>query len=709
MNVEVRRLSETQDVVSAILAFVENDNEVLRSLALRALAAVARKDPRLRATLTGALLDPDPDVRSDAMELFAEAAEPEDGAAILRSLEGDPVREVKLAAIRALVRLNMIDSIPLLRALVIDRCDDRVAWEDELGDWEDWLDIQIAAIEALGDLNDAEAIDAMTTALNDEFGQTLDIPVFAAFCKLGEAGVSRLVAHLDDGGTLQRQRAAAELARADTDTLARHVDTLLASPEPGLRKAAIQALPSDDARCAEMARSDIDPAVRREALLCAADEHDGLARACLSDEAEAVQAAALTCLSDAERAALADDLVSNLHVWMANARAELASAAARELAMLAPAGAATPLHALARDTERPLDARVTAVHALATLPQISAIDALENLLADSAQQVRTAALNGLRRFADDGDGPALQLFARAIDGTLLSPDAATVEMRAEDGPEIAMPKGENTGARRIRISPDGDIIETNDDAEDPATARGQSTLDAIQSADRDTHEDDLAEDTPEEAPGKRRRRRAVEGPDAIANDLSMVAITIGGDLESGLIEEALAARLEDKDETVRATAWAALAKRKSGLVDPQLRDQARAALTDPASIVRLAALTLLDTGGDIEPAIIDGALADPDGPVRAWAVGHVAPEQAVPFVCDRNSMVRAAAAAYLSTANADMFDRAIEEAIGAERTDALEALLKARPNCLPALAMALEAEDLTERKAHIILDALSRS
>jgi hypothetical protein len=122
-------------------------------------------NPRTRTALLATLEDQDPNLRTDAMTALELIAPPEDAPAILRSLTGDPVREMKLFALHALTRLGP-DAAALahIRALVLTRCEDDVAWEDDGAVWENWLDIQIAAIDALGRMGAAQAIPDLLAA-----------------------------------------------------------------------------------------------------------------------------------------------------------------------------------------------------------------------------------------------------------------------------------------------------------------------------------------------------------------------------------------------------------------------------------------------------------------------------------------------------------------------------------------------------------------
>jgi len=659
-------------------------------------------DPQLPDALIAALDDPDPDVRSDAMQLFAEIACPEDVRIIVGSLTGDPVREVKLEAIRALVRLRVTDGLDILRALAADRCEDRVVWEDDQGDWDDWLDIQVAAIEALGDLGDTGAVEILTGVLHDEFGQTLDRPVFAAFRALGDIGIARLVDHLEDTSALRRRRAATELAKAEAGTLEKHLDRLLSSPDPEVRQSALAALAPEDRRSQAMARFDPDPEVRRMALLRAARAHSGLAVASLSDDAEAVRATALSCLSDAERASLTDDLVPQLCAWTRYAGSELAGASSRELALLAPRFAGSHLLEVARSDERPLGARVAAVRACEGLELSAHHGELRDLLANPVRQLRTAALNVLRARMRAGDAFAADLIARAIGGTLLGDDEGRQEVLSERGNEAASPKGEGGGERRIRISPDGEILEL-DAPPDQATQKGKSTIDEIQSGNLP------AGDGPEETGVRRGRRHPVEGPDRYADDLSIVAISFAGDLDLPEIRGALVSRLEDPNDAVRTAAWNALVRRSVDLAAIEGFDVlAHAAAGDRDVRVRLSAFCCLERLGSVGATLIHRALTDVDGLVRAWAVARAEPDCAAPFVNDLHKAVRDAAAKRLSTEGAPgQYGQAIRTAINEERAAPLQALIGEDGTGLTYLAEALEAVDLTPRRIRTVLDALS--
>lgn len=706
MTVEATTLDDAETPPDVLRPYLGSENELLRSAAVRALPSVV-DDPRAtRGALISALLDPDPDVRSDAMEALAKVAWPDDADTIRRSLAGDPVREVKLAAVAALARLNDRASVGLLRALVRSRSEDDVAWEDEGGDWEDWLDVQIAAIAALGEMGVTEAIDDLLAARADEFGQALDVQVFEALGRMGAAGVERLLAVVRTEGGLARQRAAAALARVSPETLAPHIDSLLANDDPQLRIVALNALPPADARTRERAIKDADPAVRLAALGRVAPLDPDMALRGLTDRAPAVQAAALGYLCPPLATELREALADNLQAWLETAAPVLMTAAARCLPVLAPERAGGPLLALIADSDRPLEARVAAVAALGSAAPAVGTETFVDLLANPAQQVRSAALVVLRERAQNRDPLAVDGIAEAIAGTLLSDvEQASAPQDDGNGPEVSVPKGEGAGARPIRITPEGDIVTLEPTA--PAEDSGQSTLSSILS-EKAPPEPEMAEETPEESGVRRRRRRAVEGPEEIAEPLCCEAMQICADVGLPRLEAALLTKVQDSAVHLRRVAWQAMMRHsRAADAGPEARAAARRAFKDEDAVVRFAAFSVL-ARNEITPDLIAAAARDPDALLREAAVTELPPESALIHLDDDVLAVRRAAAGrVLAGGSPKMMSTAVARLVAAERSDTLAALA-ASSNAAFARALGELARDaLPPRKALVLLNALA--
>ncbi len=694
------------DPVPALLHQLETGNDVIRTGAVRALTAQARHDGRTRVALLAALLDEDPDVRGDAMAGLVGIARPGDAETIRRSLMGDPVREVKQAAVDCLTRLKDLAAIPLFRALLLSRAEETVAWEDENDVWDDWLDIQAAVIDALGQLTVTSAIPDMLAARDDEFGQTLDIPVFRALAAMGTEGAVWLLSVAQTEVGLARKRALEALAKVDPALLADQVDYLLADDLAEVRQLALPLVQADDARVADLVLNDPEPGMRVAALRrYGADAPDLVAQA-LSDPNETVQAAALGMMQPPLDPALEQSVVTKALAWMSLAGAALAGASADALTRLAPAMAADPLMALARDTARPLDARMAAVAGLGRLTDAAATERLIALLRNETQQVRTVALFHLAGLARQGDAAAAEALAMAIDGVLLLPDQAVVAHAHPAAPDLVAPKADTAPRGHLLITRDGEIIE---DEGTPTDAVAQSTLGSIQQGMAKTEAPDMAEDTPEETALKRRKRRAIEGPETVADDLRQVALGVAGDVPAPTVEEAVLLATTLDADSLRLAAYRALLKRLGTAPLPALiQERALAGLSDPQAAIRSVAAQIIAT----DPTQLEALTAcfgDEDALVRAVAVEHCAKgDVLLRFMADPVRAVRHAALhKIVATGDDDLERGAFDALLTAERIDTLGEALQ-RSKIAMALACAqLSTPDLPPRVAHLLIEALA--
>lgn len=686
--------------LAAFVPYLESDTDVLCCAALRALRTqIATAPDAVRSTCARMLQDPDPDLRSDAMDVLAYVATADDADAVRFSLAQDPVREVKLAAIRILAALKDEPSKDLLRALVLSRNESDVAWEDENSDWEDWLDIQIAAIRALGDLQATDAIEDLLSARDDEYGQSLDIPVFAALCDMGPEGIETLVRLLQAETGTQRLRAAKALRGVAPEALAAHLEVLMTAPEPALRLLALDTMTPEDPRGRALADQDGAPDVRAAALLRFAGAAPELVLGGLSDPSEAVRSAALNRLPGDADFAVA--VVENMLAWLPVAGAELGTAIAAQLVRLAPQRALQPLASLIEDTDRPLELRIAAVTALGRADPGIPTAVFRDFLANPAQQVRAACLTVLRTRAQVGDLLARETLCAAITGTALSSEASVLQREAEEeGPDLATPK-EGAGRRRVMISPDGEILETEETQE---PEQGHSTLSAILAA-GDVTVPEQAGDTPEEAPSKRRKRRPVEGPDRVALSLSQDALRIAARVVHPDVAEAIVTCLEGGDPDLRPFAWAALAEQGQ---NPDIRDLACAAHCDDDPLVRFAAFKILMQHPDEK--VTGAALSDEDALIRACALDHVPATVALVHLGDPALAVRDAAAARILASNDPGTIRAaVDSFLTHERADGLAGLIAASDQASEhALSLLRECTGLP-RRAFVLLEGLAGS
>ena len=156
----------------SLVSLTQNGDNIERSLSVKALGAL--KDGNAVGVLIDCLIDSDPDVRCDAAEALAEIGDQSAAAALIGNLRDDPDPEAKLVYIKSLHRLGCGKAMPILLILAAGRGEDHgIVWESDYSHWDDWLDIQLAAITALGDLADDTAADTIRQAILDPEGQNL--------------------------------------------------------------------------------------------------------------------------------------------------------------------------------------------------------------------------------------------------------------------------------------------------------------------------------------------------------------------------------------------------------------------------------------------------------------------------------------------------------------------------------------------------------
>lgn len=705
------------DPVATLIHHLETGNDVLRTGAVRALANRAPGDTRGRKALLAALLDEDPDVRTDAMDALTAFASSEHADTIRRSLEGDPVREVKAAAIGILSKLGDHQSIPILRALAASRCEDQVAWEDENDVWDDWLEIQVLAIEALGTMNVQEAVPDLLAIRKDEYGQNVDLPVFRALAKMGERGGMELLAIAKAETGQARKRALEAFAASDTDVLRDHLDFLLADDMAAIRRLALPLLAPSDPRAYALTFTDPDPTLRREALIYFAPDCRNWPTAALSDTHEAVQAAALDVLDLPLAPELSEALKGNLLAWLSVSGPALTAAAARFLPRLSPDDAAEPLLELIGDASRPLEARIAAVDAVGAVGGEAAPVRMIRLLSNEAQQVRAMALSHLARLAKSGDETAKDAIAHAIRGELLSSEEAIVPQSGIDGgPDLAAPKFDSDARTMVRISRDGEILTAEAETEtDPEAPR--STLDAIQASQRapqlgdtvDPESAPMAEETPEESAPKRRRRRSVEGPVTVAVDLTRVALIHAADIAGEQIEAAILWACEDSDDVLRLQAYTALLQRTETLpIGEAGYERIAAGLSDDVPAIRSVAAQMAARQPDLA-AKLDPLLADEDAMVRAIAVRTSDNAgDGTEYLSDPARLVRKAALEKaLSRSPSANANNVFDTLLAAERVDTLSDAIRVSSSMLERSVQRLSEKSTSAKEAYVLLLALA--
>jgi len=421
--------------VDSLCELLDRGDEADRCYVIRTFGAL--RETAAFAALAGRLHDEDIDVCVDAAEALGRLGDPAAIHSLLESLHGDPSGEVRTAVVEALGRYSDPRVVAALIDVVVRRPQD-LELED---DWDDWWDMQRLAVVALGRLQASEAVAALEALLDTEEGGDIEGETLRALAQLGTPGLDVLQRRLVEGEVRQRGRAARALGHADghmtlsilakglldaedevriavLDALAeRRAGSYLPAVLLALkdRSAAVRgkalevtlALAGSDGDTQALATSlfklleDVDPRVRRNALLCLTrlvDSDPGLAvpveplRGALVDSDTEAASAACTLAGRVGGAALVGDLLELLagdrHADTLRREAALALGMAGTVSEAVVAG----LQKAVTDTGQPV--RVGAMTALVQLAESAAAPAEESTTEPDPLTVVVAAVRG---------------------------------------------------------------------------------------------------------------------------------------------------------------------------------------------------------------------------------------------------------------------------------------------------------------------------
>lgn len=239
--------------------------------------------------LIKALLDEDEDVRTDAAAALVRIGDPRADAQLLENLIGDPCPEVKLAAMTALSASKNDEVKPWLLRILAGR-DEEINWDEEefyTTGWDDWLDMQIKAIDALADLGVSEAVAGIVAAISDDDALDICETGMKALARIGSSGVAALAGFMDDRDKRRRRRAAYVLCRCDGPEAEKAVLRAIADPSAEVRLAVTRGLAGVNPADLKLGALLLDdsPEVRAEAIRLCGAEHEKRLDLLLDDKA----------------------------------------------------------------------------------------------------------------------------------------------------------------------------------------------------------------------------------------------------------------------------------------------------------------------------------------------------------------------------------------------------------------------------------------
>ena len=204
---------------------------VIRSLGvLKATSAIEPLIERLR--------DEDLDVCVDAAGALGLLGDPRAIPQLLESLEKDPDGEVRSAIVEALGLVGGQEVVPALLDIAANR-PENLEWQD---DWDDWWDMQLKAVDALGRMGEVSAIPVLESVLGFEDGQDIESETLSALARIDGEALPLLEKILKQGTPRERRRAARALGNARSDASLRLLVEGLLDKQAEVRAATLGAL-----------------------------------------------------------------------------------------------------------------------------------------------------------------------------------------------------------------------------------------------------------------------------------------------------------------------------------------------------------------------------------------------------------------------------------------------------------------------------------
>ncbi len=261
------------ETVTALTDWLRKGDEADRCYTARALGLLG--DPTGVEPLIERLRDEDIDVSIDAALALGAIGDPRAVPALLESLDNDPDGEVCTSVVEALGKIGGDEAIAALIRIAGQR-PEHIEWS---GDWDDWWDMQLKAVEVLGERQVSDATSVLRNILADEDGQDIEAPTLTALARIGGDGLALLIERLKGGTPRERRRAAHAMREAHSPSATRALGRALQDNKAEVRSAAIEALAARNAReyagAILLLLKDSDAEVRATALKASSEWSQG--------------------------------------------------------------------------------------------------------------------------------------------------------------------------------------------------------------------------------------------------------------------------------------------------------------------------------------------------------------------------------------------------------------------------------------------------
>ncbi len=592
-NIAIDKLSKK------LRGILREKDEVEQCLAVQALGKLS--DSASLDILLEHLHNPDEDVRCDVGNALCNIIDERAIDPLISNLIEDPVGEAKLVYVNALRAQGAIKAADILCSLVKGRDEKNIAWEEDGFDWDDWLDVQIAAINALGDfapnIDKQKAISAIVGAINDDDGQDLWSIGTKNLIKFGHEGSAALLELMKQASDLDRKKIMIALADANDELSENIIKAGLKDPD---KKVRIEAIKSGAKRnlteIISLAIDDANADVRATILQNFSQIDEEILLKGLNDISPKVQNAACKAIIRDKKNHKKLNLIKRAQSLLRKDEDELLSNLIHAIAIIKPQGASEFIEDIVNHSATKKEVRLVALKALGELNSANSVTLLRDACADNLQEIRLCAIDALGKIAR-GEGEnskeALAIISSAIMGELI---AAPKDWQPENDNivdfEEKKSKGDNLDEdeRKIRLDREGNIIEIEEDRQNqdepeeednPQQLNPQSTLDAIMAANIKvpTKEENIKIDEEDieylqmsAVQGIKRKRVSPQSKVPAHIDVRRLAALVGGQIEKEELLPAYIKALDENDKQLIGASLDALlclAKNKIDIVPAQ--------------------------------------------------------------------------------------------------------------------------------------------
>ncbi len=233
-----------REVITNLMSLLERDNDLTRCWAAKALGNIGAQEAP-PALIERLYQDSDPDVRMEAAAALGKLASVEGVETLINALCQDFDGDVRIQACIALGKIGGTRALgALITSLTEDQALDVDHWgaEDEIEFDATW-EIQHRALEIIGDMGDARAVDTIIHLLRSDAYEDLQELGFRVLAKLG-GGKARgfLLRQLQEGNRVAKRRVAKALAHMPDADVVQALIQALRNRDPDVRINAAQAL-----------------------------------------------------------------------------------------------------------------------------------------------------------------------------------------------------------------------------------------------------------------------------------------------------------------------------------------------------------------------------------------------------------------------------------------------------------------------------------